>query len=107
MVEKLGSSVPARVEKQAERVALTLGKLAAESIKVAASFTGVKAPPMAKALKPPAQPLGKSTSLGDGGAKASPSPGDYKPSFLDNSGAAAQRGSDDKLHAGNSTTMPG
>lgn len=40
------------------------------------------------------------------GPKPTPYPGDYKPSFLDNSGAAAQRGSADKLQVGDTLTMP-
>ena len=96
------TSAPSKIEKQAARALEALAKIAASS---AAGFNLLGQSNKSEALKPPNKPLGKSFDSG-GGAKPSPFPGDYKPSFLDNSGAAAQRGSSDKLQAGESLTMP-
>lgn len=51
-------------------------------------------------------PASKPSGFGKPAVPKSPSPGDYKPSFLDSSAQTAQRSSQDKLQAGESMTMP-
>jgi hypothetical protein len=90
-----GKKLPEKVANSAQHVVQELGKIAA-----AASMTLGAKPTSTVPKLPGLKPAGPMK------APNVPSPGDYKPSFLDNSGAAAQRGSEDKLNAGNTLTMP-
>lgn len=90
-----GKRRPEQVEKSAQDVALLLGKLAAAAAMSSSKITGFQQPnPGVKPRTQGAQP-GQPQDMKD-----------YEPSFVGNSAAAAQRGTDDRLAAGHSLTMP-
>lgn len=90
-----GKKRPERVEKKAQDVALLLGKIAAAAAMSSGKIT---------AFQPP-NPGVKPRTQG-------PQPGqpqdlkDYESAFVGNSAAGAARGTDDRLSAGHSLTMP-
>jgi hypothetical protein len=90
-----GKKRPEKVEKQAQAVALLLGKLAAAAAMSSTKITGFQTPN--PGVKPRSQ----------NGQPGQPQDAeDYKPGFIGNSAAAAQRGTDDRLGAGHNLTMP-
>ena len=98
-----GQEVPERVEKKAQRVLYLLGKMAAAGALSMARNASVKPAAMNK----PKMPGLAQNKLSTPESPATLTPNSYQSSFLENSGASAQRGSGDRLSAGESLTMPG